>query len=145
MFSYAASLEADGTILAEGEAPVDLPEPWTPEHVLLAAIARCTLKSLRYHARGIQATASAAMRGTVTRRESDGRYALVEAEIDFDLRLDPEPPAAELADLLARAERDCFVGNSLATSPRYGWRVNGRAAAATPAKLQERRSASVSP
>jgi hypothetical protein len=28
-------------------------------------------------------------------------------------------------ELLARAERDCFVGASLTVKPRYSWTVNG--------------------
>ncbi len=53
---------------------------WTPEHLLLAGLARCTLTSLRYHCvrAGITLTASAAAHGTVTRRETDERFAFVE-------------------------------------------------------------------
>jgi organic hydroperoxide reductase OsmC/OhrA len=125
-FEYWAGLRADGTILAEGGAPVALPGAWTPEHLLLAALARCTLKSLVYHARDIRIEAEAEARGVVTRRDEDGRYGLVDVEVELDVRLDPAPPAAELADLLARAERDCFVGNSLAVKPRYRWSVDGQ-------------------
>jgi hypothetical protein len=64
----------------------------------------------------------------VTRREEDGLYAIVEIAIDFDVDLDPEPDVDSLGRLLAGAERDCFVGNSLAVKPRYTWRVNGRPA-----------------
>ena len=38
----------------------------------------------------------------------------------------PEPEPAGLADLLALAERDCFVGSSLTAKPSYRWVVNGR-------------------
>ena len=44
----------------------------------------------------------------------------------LDLELDPEPPPEELEALLAKAERDCFVGASLTVEPAYSWRVNGR-------------------
>ena len=47
--------------------------------------------------------------------------------MELDLELDPAPPGEELAALLAKAERDCFVGASLKPSPRYNWRVNGTA------------------
>ena len=32
----------------------------------------------------------------------------------------------ELAELIAKAERDCFISASLTTKPRYRWTVNGR-------------------
>jgi uncharacterized OsmC-like protein len=133
VFSHAAALQEDGTILAEGGSPVELPDGWTPEHLVLAAVARCTVKSLRYHARDLAVTASATMWSTVTRREVDGRYAVVELEVEVDARLDPEPPPEQLAELLARAERDCFVGNSLTVRPVYRWRVNGGPAEAASA------------
>jgi uncharacterized OsmC-like protein len=126
VFAHAASLAADGTILAEGGAPVQLPDAWTAEHLVLAAVVRCTLKSLRYHARDRAVSASAQARSTITRREADGRYAVVEVEVELDVTLDPEPQADELAELLARSERDCFVGNSLTVRPTYHWRINGR-------------------
>ena len=33
-----------------------------------------------------------------------------------------------LRELLSKAERDCFIGASLAVKPTYRWRVNGAAA-----------------
>lgn len=39
--------------------------------------------------------------------------------------MEPVPPGDELAALIAKAERDCFVGASLDPPPRYRWRVNG--------------------
>jgi len=35
----------------------------------------------------------------------------------------PEAALAELADLLAKAERDCFISASLTTKPTYRWTV----------------------
>jgi hypothetical protein len=61
----------------------------------------------------------------VTRRPRDGRYAFVEIDVGLTLELEPTPPGDGLADLIAKAERDCFVGASLNPSPRYSWRVNG--------------------
>jgi organic hydroperoxide reductase OsmC/OhrA len=115
----------------DGEAPIEVPERWTPEHLLLAALARCTLKSLAFHAGGALTGSSATMSSLVTRRESDGRYAVAEIELELDVRLDPEPEAEALAPLLMKAERDCFVGNSMTVRPRYAWRVNGHPATAT--------------
>src|SRR3990170_6048262 len=129
-FEFAGSVEREGHVLAEGRAPIELPEAWTPEHLLLAAVARCTLKSLAFHARGALVSGAASMTCAVTRREADGRYAVIELDVRFDVQLDPEPVLDQLPELLAKAERDCFVGNSLAVKPGYEWRVNGRPAAA---------------
>jgi organic hydroperoxide reductase OsmC/OhrA len=126
VFRHSGALEADGTILAEGAAPVDLPEGWTAEHLLLAALARCTAKSLRYHARDLDVTAAATTSSTMTRREEDGLYGLVDVEIEVEVALEPEPPPEQLLELLERAARSCFIGNSLTVRPTYRWRVNGR-------------------
>ena len=114
---------------ADGRSPVELDAAWTPEHLVLAGLARCTLQSLRFHAEplGIDFLANASASGMVTRRPEDGRYAFVEIDVQLDLELDPVPPGEELAALLAKAERDCFVGASLKPSPRYHWSVNGAA------------------
>ena len=45
---------------------------------------------------------------------------------DADVELEPGPTGAALDDLLAKAQRDCFVGASLAVTPTYRWTVNGR-------------------
>ena len=127
-FDYAVSLDQTwdarsdrgGGVLAGAEEA-----SWTPEHLVLAALARCTLTSLRYHCvrAGVTLTASAAVRGTVTRRESDGRFAFVETAFEGDVAFDPKPDEATIADLLAKAERDCFVGASLTATPSYAWGV----------------------
>jgi organic hydroperoxide reductase OsmC/OhrA len=127
---YAGSLDREGRIQAEGGHPLSLPAEWTPEHLLLAALASCTLKSLRYHANraGLEVRASADMSSTVSRREEDGRYAVVEVVVAWDVDLVPEPSPALVAELLRKAEQGCFVGNSLRVTPRSTWRVNGRPA-----------------
>jgi organic hydroperoxide reductase OsmC/OhrA len=126
-FEYAASIDAEGRIATPGAEPIELGRAWAPDDLLLAALARCTLQSLTHHARfaGIGVSGKAEARGAVTRREEDGRYALVEVECRLDVELDPEPTRDELDELLALAERDCFVGSSLTVPPRYVWRVNG--------------------
>jgi organic hydroperoxide reductase OsmC/OhrA len=128
-FRYAIGLDRAGRLTADGRAPLDLDPAWTPEHLVLAGLLRCTLQSLRFHSEleGIDFVATAAASGMVTRRPDDGRYAFVELEVELDLELEPVPPGDELTALLAKAERDCFVGASLSPSPRYHWRVNGRA------------------
>jgi uncharacterized OsmC-like protein len=125
---YAVDLEPDGMLRDDKGTPLDVPLGWTPEHLLLAALLRCTLKSLRHHAvrAGIGVDgATASGRALVTRRERDGRYAQVEAELELVVDLTPRPSPGELADLLAKAERDCFVGASLDVEPTYRWTING--------------------
>jgi organic hydroperoxide reductase OsmC/OhrA len=131
-FEYAAALDRTGRILAENDAPVELEEVWLPEHLVLAAIARCTVAALRFHARTSTVAASARAKGVVTRRGEDRKYAFVEIDVALDVDMAP-PPTEGLGELLAKAERDCFVGNSLTVGPRYAWRVNGEAALPSPA------------
>jgi hypothetical protein len=45
----------------------------------------------------------------------------VEIEVDLEVRLSPQPGGSELAELLAKAERDCFIGASLTAKPTYRW------------------------
>ena len=125
-FDYAVSLDADGTARSgEGGSPLPLEEAWTPEHLVLAGLARCTLKSLDYHARRGDVTSGgrAAASGEVTQRTTDGRYAFVRVKVELDVTLEPAPQ--NVRELLAKAERDCFVGASLSVKPRYRWTVNG--------------------
>ena len=127
-FDYAVSLDVTwdarsdrgGGVLAGAEEA-----SWTPEHLLLAGLARCTLTSLRYHCvrASITLTSSSTARGPVTRRESDGRFAFVEIAFEADVSFDPKPDDETIADLLAKAERDCFVGASLVATPSYSWNV----------------------
>lgn len=126
---YAVDLTAAGTLTEENGVVLELPAEWSPEHLVLAALVRCSLKSLRYHAERKGVTVSSASGGSrtvVTKRETDDRYALVETELALVLELEPEPPVDALAELLELAERDCFVGSSLTAEPTYRWAVNGR-------------------
>jgi organic hydroperoxide reductase OsmC/OhrA len=124
-FEYWITLDDSG-LTADGE-PMTL-ESASAEHLLLAALARCSVSSLEYFARqkDIEAHASAFASGTVTRREEDDRYGFALIECRMDVRLDPEPDRDALRPLLESAEWGCFVGASLRPAPRYTWRVNGR-------------------
>ena len=86
---------------------------------------RCTLKSLAFHAErvGHHRARGGKPSGVVAKRE-DGRFGFVEIDCGLDVRLDPRGRGRALDELLALAERDCFVGASL-TVARYEWRVNG--------------------
>ncbi|HEY7422321.1 MAG TPA: OsmC family protein [Gaiellaceae bacterium] len=126
---YGVDLTVGGGLTDENGVGLDIPTGWSPEHLLLAALIRCSVKSLRYHAerRGVDVTsASGSTRTLVTRRETDDRYALIETEVELAVKLEPEPEPDTLAELLALGERDCFVGSSLTAKPRYRWVVNGR-------------------
>ena len=92
---------------------------------MLAGLVRCTLTSLRHHARkaGIEVDAAGSASGTVTRREDDGRYAFVEIAVRLAVELHPAAHGEQLKELLAKAERDCFIGASLTVAPSYEWNV----------------------
>jgi uncharacterized OsmC-like protein len=125
-FRYAIELRESGTLHNEHDTPLDPPQGWSPEHLLLAALVRCSLDSLRYHAKRAAievAGARGAAAALATLRESDGRYAIVEAELALHVRLEPPPDPDRLAELLAKAERDCWVGASLVAKPTYSWDV----------------------
>ena len=127
-FSYAVSVGRDGAATSEkGGSPIPAEDAWSPEHLLLAGLARCTLTSLRFHAHrdGIEVAGGADASGEVAVRDTDGRYAFVRIKVDVDVTLEPKPPS--FRELLAKAERDCFVGASLTAKPRYRWTVNGEA------------------
>ncbi|HEU5215309.1 MAG TPA: OsmC family protein [Gaiellaceae bacterium] len=124
---YAVDLATTGEVSTEDGVALVQAAEWSPEHLLLAALVRCSLKSLRYHARrmGVDAgPATGSARTLVTKRETDGHYALVETEVELAVEIEPEPHS--LAELLALAERDCFIGSSLTAKPSYRWTVNGR-------------------
>jgi organic hydroperoxide reductase OsmC/OhrA len=126
-FEYWITHDEGGKLSAEGR-PTDIDEDVGAEHLLLAALARCSLSSLAYFARqkGVEARGSAYASGTVTRRGEDDRYAFTEIECRIEVELDGELADADLKQLLDSAEWGCFVGASLRPAPRYKWRVNGR-------------------
>jgi len=126
---YAVDLTAAGELREETGVVLDVPAEWSPEHLILAALVRCSLKSLNHHAgrNGVNVgSASGGGRTLVTKRETNERYALVETDVDLAVDLEPEPEPDALAELLALAERDCFVGSSLTAKPSYRRTVNGR-------------------
>jgi organic hydroperoxide reductase OsmC/OhrA len=118
--AWDARSERGGAVLAGDDE-----EHWAPEHLVLAGLARCSLTSLRYHCTraGVGLSSRASARGTVTRREDDGRFAFVEITVEADVAFEPKPDDATVSDLLMKGERDCFVGASLTARPTYDWRV----------------------
>lgn len=111
-----------------GGSPLPREAEWWAEHLVLAGLVRCTLASMDHAARraGLNAVGSGRARGTVTRRETDGRYGFTDIEAVLEVQLAPSPDEGRLQEVLARAERGCFVSNSLLPAPRHRWVVNGR-------------------
>lgn len=72
VLTFEAGIDRGGQVSAEDCPPFQLPEEWTAEHLVLAALLRCTLTSLRYHAQGagLDAVGAGSASGTITRRES---------------------------------------------------------------------------
>ena len=126
-FAYAVEVdEAWGARSELGGAAIPADEEhWAPEHLVLAGLARCSLTSLRYHCKraGVELSSRASARGTVTRRDVDGRFAFVEIAVEADVAFEPKPDDETVADLLMKGERDCFVGASLTAQPTYDWKV----------------------
>ncbi len=129
-FSYDISLDREGVARStRGGTPIpNEEEQWTPEHLVLVGLGRCILTSFRYHARRarLEPAASASTHGVVTRREEDGRFAFVQIRVDLEVAFDGAPAPDELDELIAKGERDCFVGASLTVSPDYHWTINGK-------------------
>jgi len=128
VFEYRVSTDPDWSVHSDRGGPtIPREQAWTPEHLVLAGLARCTLTSLEYHAKraGVTVTATADAHGSVTRREADGRFAFVEISVAFDVSLEPKLEGDAVRTLVASAERDCFVGASLAVEPAYTWTVDG--------------------
>ena len=126
-FDYWISLDERGQLTADGD-PVTIGGDVSAEHLLLTALARCSISSLEHFARqkDVEVSASAYASGTVTRREDQERYGFVSFECKLDVQLTGELADEELRDLLASAEWGCFIGASLDPAPKYSWRVNGR-------------------
>ncbi len=129
MFSYEVALDRGwvATSSRGGTALANEEEAWTPEHLVLAALLRCSLTSFRYHARraGLEPETSATASGLVTRRESDGRFAFVQIDVAVQVTVAGSALLDSVREVIVKGERDCFVGASLTVAPTYHWTVNG--------------------
>jgi organic hydroperoxide reductase OsmC/OhrA len=127
-------LEFDVTVDRAGDAhsalggsPLPREVEWWAEHLVLAGLVRCTLASMDYSARraGLNSKGTGSAHGIVTKRD-DGLYAFVDIETTLEVDLAPVPEPVALQELVRRAERGCFVSNSLTAKPRHRWIVNGQ-------------------
>ena len=123
-FEYAVELDPGGRLTIPGGGQFVPPEGWSADHLLLAALVRCSLDSFVYHARraGHTVAGSGSAQGTITQTREDGRYRFVDIQVSIDAQLTPR--TTEVGDLVMKAERDCFVGASLTLKPEYTWRVS---------------------
>ena len=124
---YAVTLDSEGRYLSEDGTELDVAEGWTSEHLMLAALVRCSIESLRYSAKKLGTSvpeASGSARALVRKRDSDGRFAIVRADVSLDVTFDPKPSRPALSDVLSWAERGCFIGSSMTAKPVYRWNVS---------------------
>jgi len=124
VFEYDVELDRGGRLTIPGGGQLVSPEGWSADHLLLAALIRCSIDSFAHHARraGHTVTASGSAHGSITKAGDDGRYRFVEIDVAIDVQL--EPRADDASELIEQGERDCFVGASLCVKPRYEWRVS---------------------
>src|SRR5437764_5893420 len=122
-FEYAVELDGAGRMTIPGGGQLGRPEGWSADHLLLAALVRCSIDSFAYHARraGHEVTASGNARGTITKSGDDNRYRFVSIDVRIDVQLSPRTNEAD--DLTMKAQRDCFIGASLTVKPEYEWHV----------------------
>jgi uncharacterized OsmC-like protein len=123
-FEYAVEVDGAGRMTIPGGGQLVPPEGWSADHLLLAALVRCSIDSLVYHARraGSDVSALGSAQGTITQSREDNRYRFVEIDVHIEAQLAPR--VTDVDALVAKAERDCFVGASLTVKPRYAWRVS---------------------
>ena len=121
---YAVELDEGGHFTVPGGGQFVTPEGWSADHLLLAALVRCSIDSFAYHARraGHTVTGTGSAHGTVTKTDDDGRYRFVAIDVRLDVQVTPR--ASDPAPLIMKAERDCFVAASLTVKPEYEWHVS---------------------
>lgn len=124
VFEYAAEVDRAGRMTIPGGAQIEPPEGWSADHLLLAALIRCSIDSLVYHAHraGHEVAAQGQAQGTITKTTPEDRYAFVSIDVHIEAQLTPRTNDAD--ELTARAERDCFIGASLKVKPVYDWQLS---------------------
>ncbi len=124
VFEYAAEVDRAGRMTVPGGAQIEPPQGWSADHLLLAALIRCSIESLTYHAHlaGHEVAAEGQAQGTITKATPEDRYAFVSIDVHIEAQLSPRTNDAE--ELTAKAERDCFIGASLNLKPVYDWQLS---------------------
>jgi organic hydroperoxide reductase OsmC/OhrA len=124
VLEYAVDVDNAGRMTIPGGGQFVPPEGWSADHLLLAALVRCSIDSFAYHARraGHEVSASGEAQGKITKSGEDSRYRFVEILVSINAQLTPR--TNELDDLIAKAERDCFISASLTIKPEYTWHVS---------------------
>jgi organic hydroperoxide reductase OsmC/OhrA len=124
VFEYAAEVDRAGRMTVPGGAQIEPPEGWSADHLLLAALIRCSIDSLTYHARraGHEVSAQGQAQGTITKTTPEDRYAFVSIDVHIEAQLTPR--TNDPAELTTKAERDCFIGASLKLKPVYDWQLS---------------------
>lgn len=128
ILEFDVSVDRDRIVRSSrGGSSIAPDEAWSAEHLVLAGLVRCTLTSVDHQARraGLTAVGEGRAHGVVTKRDEDGLYAFVDVESQLEIELDAALDQAAVREFVAKAERGCFVGNSLTAKPRYRWTVNG--------------------
>src|SRR3954466_11495311 len=99
VLEYAVEVDRASRMTIPGGAQIEHAEGWSPDHLLLAALVRCSMPSLTYHARraGHGVSASGSAQGNLPKREGDGRYAFVEFDVSIDAQLDPRASDADVS------------------------------------------------
>jgi organic hydroperoxide reductase OsmC/OhrA len=124
VLEYAVDVDNAGRMTIPGGGQFVPPEGWSADHLLLAALVRCSIDSFAHHARraGHEVAASGEAQGKITKSGEDGRYRFVEIGVTINAQLTPRTNGVD--DLVAKAERDCFIGASLTLKPEYTWHVS---------------------
>ena len=124
VLEYAVDVDNAGRMTIPGGGQFVPPEGWSADHLLLAALVRCSIDAFSYHAHrgGHEVAASGEAQGTVTKSGEDGRYRFVGIGVRINAQLTPR--SSDVDDLVAKAERDCFIGASLTVKPEYEWHVS---------------------
>ena len=127
-------LEFDVTVDAAGDARSALGGSPIPERGRVVGGAPRARRPRALHAREHRLRSEARRARVGRHREGarrrdeardDGLYAFVTIDTTLDVSITPAPDAATVAELVAKAERGCFVWNSLTARPRHRWIVNG--------------------
>src|SRR3954470_16328649 len=101
---YAVELDEGGRLTVPGGGQFVTPEGWSADHLLLAALVRCSIDSFAYHARraGHTVSGTGSAHSTITKTDDDGRYRFVAIDVRLDVQLTPR--AGDPGPLVTKAE-----------------------------------------